>query len=213
MKINFSMVYDISVSLGETSIDYPGDTPFSKHQTASIEPHGFDLSKLVLSAHSGTHIDAPSHFRGDGDTIDTFSPDQFILPARVVDATSCDLITPCVLKNVSFSPEEAILFKTRNSLTGISTAGKFTESYAAMTLEAARICAENRTPLVGIDYITIEPYGNTGFPVHHLLLRNNILILEGITLAHVPQGSYTLICLPLKIKDAEASPVRAILLA
>ncbi|MFA6373307.1 MAG: hypothetical protein WCW68_11835, partial [Methanothrix sp.] len=65
--------------------------------------------------------------------------------------------------------------------------------------------------LVGIDYLSVDKYGDDSLPVHGTLLENDVLILEGIDLAAVPSGRYSLICLPLSIKDAEASPVRAIL--
>jgi arylformamidase len=67
--------------------------------------------------------------------------------------------------------------------------------------------------MVGIDYITIERYGDEAFPSHHTILGKGIPVLEGLDLKEVPPGRYTLICLPLKIKGAEASPVRAILVS
>jgi arylformamidase len=77
--------------------------------------------------------------------------------------------------------------------------------------EAAEYCVEKGVKLVGIDYITIEKHGDDEFPSHKTILGNDIFILEGINLAEVPPGRYTLFCLPLKINGAEASPVRAIL--
>jgi arylformamidase len=81
-----------------------------------------------------------------------------------------------------------------------------------MTPEAADYCIEKGVSLVGIDYITIDRYSDRTFPVHHRLLGNDILILEGLHLSEVPSGRYTLFCLPLLIKGGEASPVRAILI-
>jgi arylformamidase len=81
-----------------------------------------------------------------------------------------------------------------------------------MSPEAADFCVEKKVSLVGIDYGTIDRYGAQDFPAHHKLLGNDILILEGINLKEVPPGRYTLFCPPLKIKGAEGSPARAILI-
>src|SRR3990172_13172859 len=81
-----------------------------------------------------------------------------------------------------------------------------------LTPEAADLCVEKQVRLVGIDYMSVDNMEDKTFPVHRTLLENNILILESINLHEVPSGRYTLVCLPLKIKGGEASPVRAVLL-
>ncbi|MDM7912005.1 MAG: hypothetical protein QUS09_02820, partial [Methanotrichaceae archaeon] len=68
-----------------------------------------------------------------------------------------------------------------------------------------------RQSLVGIDYLSVDKYGNNAAPVHHLLLKNDVLILEGIDLKEVSPGEYFLLCLPLRLKGAEAAPARAVL--
>jgi arylformamidase len=75
------------------------------------------------------------------------------------------------------------------------------------------MCVEMKAALVGIDYITIEQYGADAFYAHQTLLTAGVLILEGINLAHVPAGRYTLLCFPLNLNKAEASPVRAVLMS
>ena len=89
--------------------------------------------------------------------------------------------------------------------------GTFSEQFVYLSPEAADICINKKVKLVGLDYITVERYGDQEFPIHRRLLENNIPLLEGIYLKDVPAGRYTLICLPLKIRGGEASPVRAIL--
>ena len=83
--MKYETVYDISVRLGDESIDYPGDTPYYREQIMTIREGGIcDLSKLVMSAHAGTHIDTPAHFIDGAETLDSYSIQDFILPARVV---------------------------------------------------------------------------------------------------------------------------------
>ncbi|MFC1885612.1 cyclase family protein, partial [Thermodesulfobacteriota bacterium] len=83
--IEYQTVYDISVCLGEESIDYPGDAPYSRKWVETIAQNGVcNLSKLEMSAHAGTHIDAPHHFISNGKTLSEYTPTDFILPAQVV---------------------------------------------------------------------------------------------------------------------------------
>jgi arylformamidase len=205
--------YDISVVLGEESIDYPGDTPYSRELIWTIKDTGIcDLSKLTLSAHAGTHVDSPAHFIPGGKTIDQYPVTDFILPAHVVEIEDKEAIRPHELENLHVEPRDAFLFKTENSRQGRCRSRVFSEKFVYLTFEAADVCIRKEIALVGIDYITIERYGDNTFPVHRKLLSNNSLILESIDLSGVPPGRYTLICLPLKIKGCESSPVRAILL-
>lgn len=107
---------------------------------------------------------------------------------------------------------DALLFKTTNSTSGLSRNGIFSEKFVYLSEEAADVCVNLGAGLVGIDYISIDRYGDEMAPVHHRLLKEGILVLEGINLMDVPSGDYTLLCPPLKMKGAEASPVRALLL-
>lgn len=210
--IKYETIYDISVLLGGESIDYPGDTPYSRDLISTIKDSGIcDLSKLVMSAHSGTHIDAPSHFVSNAKSIDQYSVKEFILPAQVVNIEDKESIRPSEMENLDVEPGDALLFKTDNSLSGRCRTGVFSENFVYLSPEAADFCVEKKVSVVGIDYITIERYGDEAFPAHCKILENNIFVLEGINLKGVLPGRYTLFCLPLKIKDGEASPVRAIL--
>lgn len=211
--IPFKAVYDISILLGVESITYPGDPPYKRKLVYAIkEGEICDVSKLEMSAHAGTHIDAPSHFFADHrKTIDQFAAREFIMPAVVVNIKDREAIRREELEGIPVQPGEGLLFRTANSLSGRCKNGTFSEIYVYLTPEAAEYCVEKGVKLVGIDYITIEKHGNDEFPSHKIILGNDILILEGINLAEVPPGRYTLFCLPLKINGAEASPVRAIL--
>lgn len=205
-------IYDISVRLGDESIDYPGDTPYSRELIGTIKENGiYELSKLVMSAHAGTHIDTPAHFIQGGKTLDQYGPRDFILPAQVVEISDKLSVQPAELKNIVIEAGEALLFRTDNSMSERSRSGNFSEQFVYISPEAADICIEKKVKLVGLDYITVERYGDQEFPTHRRLLENDIPVLEGIYLKEVPAGRYTLICLPLKINGCEASPVRAIL--
>lgn len=208
----YETVYDISALLGTETICFPGDTPYSRDLTLTIEDSGIcNASKLVMSAHSGTHLDAPLHFIPKAKSIDEFSVQQFILPAQVVNIEDKESIRPSELESLDIKPGDALLFKTDNSTSERCRSGVFSENFVYLSPEAADFCVEKKVSLVGIDYASVDRYGDEAFPVHHKLLGSNILILEGINLKGVPTGRYTLFCLPMKIKGGEAAPVRAIL--
>jgi len=213
IMMRYESIYDISVRLGDESIDYPNDTPYTRELIWTIKDSRIcDLSELVMSAHSGTHIDTPAHFIEGGRTLDSYAVRDFILPAQVVNIEDKEAIRPAEFRNPSIEPGDALLFRTENSVSGLCRTGSFSERFVYLSPEAAELCVDKKVSLVGIDYITIERYGDKGFPSHRKILGNNILALEGIDLNAVPSGRYTLFCLPLKIKEGEASPVRAVLL-
>jgi len=209
-------IYDISLLLGDEQIDVPipGVPPFSREMILTLEGGGVvELSKLVVTCHSGTHIDAPSHFIANAKSIDQYPVQDFILPAHVVAIKDKEAVRPSELEALDIHPGDALLFKTDNSLSGRCKSGVLSETFVYVSLEAADFCIAKKVGLVGFDYLAPERPGETieAAPIHRKLLGNNILILESIHLEHVPPGRYTLFCLPLKIKGGEASPVRAIL--
>ena len=153
--MRYKTIYDISVSLGEESIDYPGDTPFSRELLWTIKDSGIcDLSKIVMSAHSGTHIDAPAHFISDSKTLDSYTVQDFILPTQVIKIEDKHSIMVSELENIDIKSGEALLFKTDNSVTGLCKNGVFSEDFVYLSPDAAEFCVEKKVKLVGIDYIT-----------------------------------------------------------
>ena len=206
-------LYDISVSLGKESIVFPGDTPFGRTMVQTLEDgDDCNLSGITMSAHAGTHVDAPYHFFKNGKTIDRFPVEKFILSARVVSIRNRVAIEPVELENVDVRPGEAILFKTRNSTEGPIENGMFREDFVYLSATGAEWCVHKWVGLVGIDYISIEKFDSKDFKVHRKILGNDIPILEGINLKNVPEGRYTLYCFPLNISGGDGAPVRAVLM-
>lgn len=210
---NYQEIYDISVSMGAEDIDWPGNPSYSRELIAKLANGDIcNLSQISLPTHVGTHIDTPNHFVATGKNLDYFPAEKWILPAHVVDIKDPGVIYPAELEKVDIKPGDALLFKTANSTSGRIISGTFTEDYVYISPEAAEFCVKQKVALVGIDYITVDKYGNEEFPTHHILLENEILILEGINLKDVPPGKYDLFCPPLKLKGAEGAPARAVLL-
>jgi arylformamidase len=205
-------IYDISVTLGLENITYPGDTPFTRDWDLRMaNADACNLSRLALSAHSGTHMDFPLHFIDGGKSAVDYPVDRFIMPAQVIEIADRERITAKELAAAGIRKRHALLFKTRNSREGLIVSGKYTPDFVALDPDACELIIANGSPMVGIDYITIEKSADGSHPVHQSLLGHDIFILESINLAHIKPGIYSLSCLPLRIHGCEGSPVRAVL--
>lgn len=223
---SFKVWYDISMLLGEAAT-YPGDAPYSREMVSEIAsgaphsyPHSYplsyNLSTLIMSAHAGTHLDAPAHYIAGGKTLDQYPLERFILPAHVISVDDESVedngsISSNAMRDIDIKPGEALLFKTCNSLRGLPKERAFAEKFVYLSVEVARLCLDLGVSLVGIDYLSVDRYGDDSGPVHHLLLKEDVLILEGIDLNAVAPGEYFLFCLPLRIQGTEAAPARAVL--
>ena len=206
---NLNEVYDISVPLG-CSPAFPGDRPYLQEWLTDGQK-GYSLSSLSMSSHAGTHLDFPSHLLLPGQSQNSYHPGRFIIPAEVISVYGSGPIMPSCLESSRTAKGQALLFKTENSRRKLMLEPTFTRDYISLSPEAAGYCVSQGMGLVGIDYLSLDRFEDESLPVHHILLENDILILEGLDLCRVSAGRYLLICLPLSIENAEASPVRAVL--
>jgi arylformamidase len=203
-------IFDISVPLSLDTPVFPGQARFSKKILSSIaQGDRANVSQLSMTSHTGTHVDSPSHFIEGGLTIDEVPFKSIIGPARVFDLDVPEKIDYAQLEPLDIQKGEIVLFKTRNST--LWKERDFRKDYVFLTKEAARYLAEKEVHAVGVDYIIPEALDDLERPVHHILLGNNIVLIEGLNLDSVPPGQYLLICLPLKIAGGDAAPARAIL--
>ncbi|KHK04235.1 cyclase family protein [Desulfovibrio sp. TomC] len=207
-----SPVIDISLPLSPETPAVPGDPPFVRRLFLSQATDGCEAAALRFSAHSAAHIDFPAHFLPGGKRVGDYPVAAFFLPAVVIDCGETMRLGPDVLAGAAVAAGEAVLFKTVNSRLRCFAGPDFPGDFAAATPELARELVARNIGLVGIDAMSIEPLDDPAYPVHQLLLAAGILILEGLTLATARPGRYRLVCLPLAMADAEASPVRAVLL-
>jgi len=201
-------IHDISVPLCAEIPGYPGDPPFVIAPWNSISKgDAANLSKMTLSTHSGTHLDAPRHFIENGATVDTLPLGLLVGKALVVELHGVKEIGRKDLERLRIKGAERLLLKTDNS--ALWAQSGFSHDFAALSVEGARYLLESGVKLVGIDYLSIESFEGDG-EVHRMLLGNGVLILEGVNLADVAPGEYE-ICLPMKIKGGDGAPVRALL--
>ena len=205
-------IIDISVVLREGMPIYPDDPEFSLRPDTSIENGDpCRVSRIEMGAHTGTHLDFPNHFIAGGKSCKDFGPERFILEALVVETAAEGNARASDLVNLEPDSGRAILFKTENSRKNLFGKNGFQKDFAAIGPDAAERLIELKALLVGIDYLSIDPYHSETHPSHAILLKNDVILLEGINLAEVEPGPYSLICFPLRLETAEASPVRAVL--
>jgi len=170
------------------------------------------ITMLEILTHTGTHVDCPLHFIARGSTVTDMPLDATVGLTRVIEIRNPEIITPEELEPYDIKRGERILCKTRNSPT-VYEAKEWVEDYVYLSESAAHYLAQKHIRLFGLDAITVGNYRDEGsiHATHRALLEAGIYILEGCALADVPPGNYELICLPLRILNADASPVRAIL--
>jgi arylformamidase len=211
MTFKYKEIYDISVPISADGPIYPGDPEIEINTIYStLKGDSANILELKFGSHVGTHIDAPYHFLQNGKTLDKIELNKFLGRAQVCELNVVESIKKADLIPFEINKGDIILFKTKNS--SLWNKKEFQREFIYLTPEAAEYLVAQRIKGVGIDYLSIEKYKSREHSTHQTLLRNNILILEGINLTDVPAGEYFLICFPLKLIGADGSPVRAILL-
>jgi arylformamidase len=170
-----------------------------------------NMSRLNIGTHTGTHVDAPYTLSDRGITVDRLPLSLLIGPAFVaeVDRLEGKRIEVYDLASIHF-PREAtrLLIKTSNSHFWEDRIAEFEREFIHLSPQTAAWLVKRGIRLVGVDYLSIEAYGQKDKPVHHTLLEAGIVILEGLNLSRVPAGPCQLLCLPLKVEGSEAAPAR-----
>lgn len=206
-------IIDISVPVSHGIPLWPNSSGLCLTKVSKIgKKNVVNETHIEMNAHIGTHIDAPLHFISKGTSIDKIPLDIFIGEALVVYLPKVKEITARDLEKLSLPKSiKRVLFKTSNSLLWDKKVKKFKQDYVGLTADAASWLVKRGVKLVGIDYLSIAKF-DEAVPVHKILLGKNIYIIESLNLTGVKPGTYKLICLPLKITNSEAAPVRAVLL-
>lgn len=206
--------YDITVPLKQNMITMPIDPVKPKIYRYSDANLGsiVTMTMLEIMSHTGTHLDSPLHFVPGGSTISDVPLDATIGPARVIEIKDPKMIRIPELKKHNIKKGERILFKTRNS-PACYAGEKWQEDYVYFDPAASEYLAGLGIVLVGLDCLTIGYFKDNDNinRNHHAFLDAGIYVLEDCALGDVPPGEYELLCMPLLIYHADASPCRAIL--
>ncbi len=207
-----SRLIDISVPLHPALPLWPGSKPVHIERVMNLaDGDAANVSQLYIDVHSGTHIDAPLHFLPKGASTDEIPLDKLIGPCWVADFTGKKCIAAEDLEAAGIPKDtHRLLCKTDNSRYWKDFDQPFRYDFCALTLDAAHWVVQRGIWLVGIDCHSIQLYDDP-FDTHVVLLEREVVILESLNLLDAAQGSYELLCLPLRVRDLEGVPVRAVL--
>lgn len=207
-------IHDITLTITPSLPVWPGDPPVHLTQPAHLaRGDAYTLTRLDISAHTGTHLDAPAHFIADGAGVDALDLNVLIGPALVVDTGDVDALTAEVLASLPIPPgAQRILFKTRSSELWSRPGAGFVEEFVALTGDGAQWLVDRGVRLAGIDYLSVGPFSDP-VPCHQILLAAGVIAVEGLDLRNITPGEYQLICLPIKIGGGDGAPCRAVLVS
>ena len=202
---------DVSLTLKSNMVHWPNDPPFSIERVREMDKGDtVNLSKIIMGAHSGTHVDAPVHFIKGAKGVDRLLFDSLIGPARIIEIADTDTIKEKELAEHGIKKGERILLRTRNSIKKILYRDTFSEEFVYMEKSAAEFLVSRGIKTLGVDYLSVGGYKKNGPDVHRMLLGAGILIIEGLDLTEALPGNYDMICLPVKILDSDGAPARVI---
>jgi arylformamidase len=207
-------LYDISVTISPSLPTWPGDPGLELEKFESMDEGAHNnVSRISASVHLGTHVDAPYHFLNDGRTVEQLPLEVLTGACYVVQLPDgIEAITAEVLDRTEITTDmKRVLFGTRNSHLWAKGESEFQTDFVAITEDGAEWLVERGVQLVGVDYLSVAPYGDS-VPTHTVLLKAGVVVVEGLNLSQVMRGFYDLYCLPLKIANCDGAPARAILI-
>jgi arylformamidase len=203
MLIDISPIVDDSISV------WPGDTPFVQTVNADMRAGAnLTLSDIRTSVHVGAHADAPAHYVTDGIDIASRRLDYYIGRCVVLNirVKRGDRITPEHLNGKVVSAPR-VLLRTGT----FPDPRKWNNDFASLSPALVDDFYQHGVMLIGIDTPSVDPFDSKALEAHQAFARNDMAMLEGLVLDHVEEGEYELIAPPLRIRGADASPVRAVL--
>jgi len=197
-------IYDVTRPIHTGMAVFEGDPEVEVRRAVSTETGAkANVSLLRFGSHTGTHVDAPAHFRDGAPGVDRLPLEVLIGPACVRELDVPEEIGVAGLSALDLAGCPRVLFKLRHPAS---------QKVGWLTGEAARSLVQAGVKLVGLESMSVDPLSSTDFPAHRVLLDAGVVILEGLDLSAVPPGRYDLLCLPLKILNGDGAPARVVLL-
>ncbi|SIS45995.1 cyclase family protein [Salimicrobium salexigens] len=201
-------IYDVSMTIREGMKVYKDKEEKQPQITTSTNGHVTE-SRIDMDLHTGTHVDSPLHMINDGETMETIAVEDLVGTVKVFDLSDCgDSIDKSDVELLDINKGDFILFKTKNSY---HEGNDFDFDFTYVTGEAAELLAEKGIKGVGVDGLGIER-SQPDHPTHRTLFTHRIIIIEGLRLKEISEGSYFMMAAPLKIEGTDASPARILLM-
>ena len=208
-------VIDLTLTVSEKIPTFPGSPKPHFIEWETIPKNGYNLELLFLSTHTGTHIDAPFHFVKNGKKIHEIKPERLVNEAILIRigknsnrSISKTDIQRFEQKNGRIENGSTVIFHT-GWQKNLNKEFYFTKN-PGLSVSAAKYLVSKKINMVGIDSPSIDLGTDSKFSVHHILAKNNILIVENLAnLNKIKSNNFHLITSPLKLKNATGSPIRA----
>jgi arylformamidase len=202
-------IIDISPLVDPAINVWPGDTPYARNVNLDIaKGANITLSEIQTTVHVGAHADAPNHYRAGGEDISRRRLDLYIGHCNVVTVEHCHgrRVVPGDVDLAGVSTPR-VLLRTRT----FPDPRHWNNDFASVSPDLVDALHQRGVKLIGIDTPSVDPFDSKSLEAHQMFAQHDMAILEGLVLDAVQDGEYELIALPLRLKGADASPVRAIL--
>jgi arylformamidase len=210
-------VYDLSPTIANSTAVFPGDVGFQRNVSMSFEAgHHLTLSSVQTTLHIGSHADGSNHYLANSPGIDRRDPSLYVGAAQVV-RVQVKRGERVGLEHLPETLRETLLNSIRLPKRVLIRTGTFpnpqdwNSDFASLDPELIKIFFRSGVRLIGIDTPSIDPESSKMLESHQVVAQLGMAILEGLCLDGVPEGIFTLVAAPLKIKDGDAGPLRALL--
>ncbi len=200
---------DISMLLGPTTPEWPGDTPFDcRWSSALTRGDSVNVSAITMSPHVGTHADAPLHVRDEWPAADALPLHAFAGPCHVVDVTGLQgVITYRQLGLPESGDIPRLLLQTGCSIASRS----FPREWPVLSTGCVDMLLRRGLLLLGVDAPSVDARESKSLDVHHRVFAGGAYVLENLDLSAIAPGEYELLALPMRLEGLDAAPVRAAL--
>lgn len=188
----------------------------SFEDTKILERDGWNARTLHMYGHSGTHMDAPLHFGVNNQTIDDFTPEDFIGKAHILRlnvSTDSYLISESDLEPVIGLLEPGDSLVIQSGWSAHIYKEKYRKGLPRISEDAAHCLVNHKIKMLGVESPSVADVGNLEevTNIHRILMDGNVIIIEGLTnLDQLQKDTFTLLAFPLKIKDGDGAPARII---
>jgi arylformamidase len=208
------MIIDLSQSINSNIKLFPGSPNVSFLKWSKYTIEGYDSEAIFLSTHTGTHMDAPSHFIQEAESIDNLDVNRFVMEdvhllKILKSANQLISVEDIIASGIEIKKNDSIVFATGWEYNYNSDS--YINANPGLSLEAANYLSNKKINAVAIDGPNIDSGINLDFSVHKILLKNNIIIIENLcNLNRINKKIFKLIAIPLKLYQASGSPIRAL---
>lgn len=207
-------IIDLTHTIKPNMPVFPGTEPPQLSPASTFEKDGFRETLLTMYSHTGTHMDAPAHVRVDGITLDKFPADKFVGKALVIDCSDLsegDIIDISYINKYKNIIDEAEFILFRTNWDKYWDTEKYYGKFPVINDEVADFLINSNKKGIGLDVISIEEIESEDLPMHHKILKNNLVIIENLcNLDQIGNNLFTFCALPLKFINSDGASIRAI---